>query len=246
MLLKSVSLGLCLLGVAVHGHAAEASFALTVGDTTLQAPVPDGYVRASEYAPAWFAGTAAALPPAARLVETMVARSDVKRMAVGQAPDLPYLQIQVLRDAERVDFTAADWTALQPLLQQQFGGLDPNRIAHSQQGAMGERMSAATGAQVEVTYGEMGKPAIYDTRPTSLHYTLRLPITAQVDGRTQTLDVEAAGSAMLVGSKMVMANAYAPARPGQAPFAASRALVEPFVQRMQSLNAVPGAGEAAD
>lgn len=240
MLLKSLALGLCLLWLSAHAHADETAIALTVGDATLQAAVPEGYVRASEYAPAWFAGTAAALPPAARLVETLVARTDVKRIALGQTPEQPYLQIQVLRDAERVDFTGSEWTALQPVLVEQFGGMDPNRIVRAQQEGMGERMSAATGAQIEVTYGEMGKPTVYDTRPTSLHYTLRLPITAQVDGESQTLDVEAAGAAMLVGTKMVMANAYAHARPGQDPFAAPRALVEAFVQRIQRLNAVSG------
>jgi hypothetical protein len=196
-------------------------------------------VRASAHAPAWFAGTAAALPPATRLVETLVASSDLKRMLMGESPQRPYLQIQVLRDAERVDFTMAEWTALQPVLVQQFGGFDLDRYAQTQQAGMGQRMSAATGAEIQIAYGEVGKPAIYDTRPTSVHFTLRLPITAQVNGQAQSLEVEAVGTAMLVGTKMVMANAYALATPGQPPFTAPRAMVEPFVQRMQALNATP-------
>jgi len=66
---------------------------------------------------------------------------------------------------------------------------------------------------------------------------LRLPITAQVNGEAKAFEIEAAGAAMLAGSKMVMANAYAHATPGEPPFAASRAMAEAFVARMQALNA---------
>jgi hypothetical protein len=239
MLARILGLALLILTLPMQGMAADGSMALQIGDSKLQAPVPEGYVRASEHAPAWFAGTAAALPPATRLVETLVASSDLKRMLMGESPQRPYLQIQVLRDAERVDFTMAEWTALQPVLVQQFGGFDLDRYTQMQQAGMGERMSAATGAEIEIAYGEVGKPVIYETRPTSLHFTLRLPITAQVNGQAQSLDVEAVGTAMLVGTKMVMANAYALVTPGQQPFTAPRAMVEPFVQRMQALNATP-------
>ena len=232
---------LALLTLSAHSVAADDSMALAIGDAQLQAPIPEGYV----HAPAWFAGTAAALPPVTRLVETLVASSDLKRMVMGESPQRPYLQIQVLRDAERLDFTMAEWSALQPVLIQQFGGFDLDRYAKSHQAGMGERMSAATGAAIEIEYGEVGKPVIYDTRPTSLHYTLRLPITAQVDGQAQSLEVEAVGTAMLVGTKMVMANAYALAMPGQPPFSAPRAMAEPFVQRMQALNAAPDVREEA-
>lgn len=236
MFLRILSLGLCLIGASATAIAAKGSMALSVGDTTLQAPIPEGYVRASEHAPAWFASTSAALPPSTRLVETLVASSDLKTMLMGESPQRPYLQIQVLRDAERLDFTMDEWAELQPILVQQFGGFDLDRYAQSQQAGMGERMSAATGSEIEIAYGKLGKPAIYDTRAASLHYTLRLPIAAQVDGQTQSLDVEAVGAAMLVGTKMVMANAYQLATPDQPPFSAPRAMVEPFVQRMQALN----------
>jgi hypothetical protein len=124
MLARILGLALLILTLPMQGMAADGSMALQIGDSKLQAPVPEGYVRASEHAPAWFAGTAAALPPATRLVETLVASSDLKRMLMGESPQRPYLQIQVLRDAERVDFTMAEWTALQPVLVQQFGGFD--------------------------------------------------------------------------------------------------------------------------
>lgn len=64
MLLRLLCLGL--LSLSTQSIAADASMALTIGDTQLQAPVTKGYVCASEHAPAWFAATAAALPPVTR------------------------------------------------------------------------------------------------------------------------------------------------------------------------------------
>ncbi|MEO6365570.1 MAG: hypothetical protein ABIO38_05925 [Luteimonas sp.] len=239
MLLRMFCAGL--LALFAHTASAAETMSLSIGGTTLQAPIPDGYVRASERVPTLFATSAAALPPSVRLVETLVAESDLKPMLMGQPMKQPYLQVQVLRDAERLDFTAGEWTALQPVLVEQLGGFDMDRYTKTQQSGMSERMSAATGVEIEITYGEVGKPAIYAKKPTSLHYTLRLPITAQVNGEAKSLEIEAAGAAMLAGSKMVMANAYAHATPLQPPFAVSRAIAEAFVSRMQLLNAAPAA-----
>jgi hypothetical protein len=228
-----------LLAFVAHAAAAEDTMALAVGDATLQMPVPDGYVRASEMAPVLFASASAGLPPANRLVEMLVARDDLKRILMGQPTSQPYLQVQTIRDVEPLDFTAAEWTAFQPMLAQQFGGMDLDRYTRNAQAGMGERMTQATGVEIEVAYGEVGKPAIYAMQPTAMHYTLRLPITAQVNGEVRALDIECAGAVLLAGSKVVLVNAYSQAAAGQPPFAAPRAMAEDFVARLQALNAVP-------
>lgn len=234
-----------LLAVCAQSAAAEDPISLDpislkIGNTTIQAPVPAGYVRASEKAPMLFASSSAALPPANRLVEMLVAESDLKLILLGQTPTRPYLQVQTIRDAEALDFTAQEWTAFQPILAQQFGGMDlDNQTTHMQAG-MGERMSAATGADITLKYGPIGKPTIYAQRPTSMHYTLRLPITAQVNGVVKALEIECTGAVVLAGSKFVLINAYSQkaADTSVPPFAASRAMTEAFVARLQALNPV--------
>jgi hypothetical protein len=210
---------------------------LGIGDATLQAPVPTGYVRASVEAPMVFATSAAGLPPANRLVEMLVAGADLKRMLLGQGPAQTYLQVQTIRDAERLAFTEAEWSAFQPMLAQEFGALDLGKQTNSMQAGMGERMSAASGADIEIAFGELGKPTVYATRPTSMHYIVRLPITAQINGETKQAQIECVGAVLLAGSKVVLVNAYARTEPGQAPSAATRAMAEDFVTRMQALNA---------
>jgi len=217
---------------------------LGIGDTTLQAPIPTGYARASVEAPVLFATSAAGLPPANRLVEMLVAEADLKRMLLGQGQAQTYLQVQTIRDAERLAFTEAEWSAFQPVLAQQFGALDLGKQTNPMEAGMGKRMSAASGAEIEIAFGEIGKPTIYAKRPTSMHYLLRLPITAQVNDETKEVQIECVGAVLLAGSKFVLVNAYARTEPGQPPSAATRAMAEDFVTRLQALNASSVAGQA--
>lgn len=227
------------LALVAQAASAEEVIGLAIGDATLRTPLPAGYVRASEAMPVHFASAAAALPPALRLVEMFVAEADLKPMLLGHTPVQPYLQVQSIRDAEQVRFTTEEWTAFQPTLARQFMGLDLDQTTQDMQAGMSERMSAVTGNRIEVTYGEVGKPTIYAQHPTSMHYSLRLPITAQINGTTRTLELEGVGAVLLAGGKIVLINAYAPASSGQPPFAAARTMTEPFVTRMQAMNPSP-------
>ena len=217
---------------------------LGIGDATLQAPIPTGYVRASVEAPVLFATSAGGMPPANRLVEMLVAEGDLKRMLLGQGPAQTYLQVQTIRDAERLTFTEAEWSAFQPVLAQQFGALDLDKQAKPMESGIGERMSAASGADIEIAFGEIGKPTIYAKRPTSMHYLMRLPITAQVNGETKQVQIECVGAVLLAAGKVVLVNAYTRTEPGQPPSAATRAMAEDFVTRMQALNASSVAEQA--
>lgn len=237
MLLRLVCAGL--LAFVTHSASAEELMSIDIGDTMVQAPVPTGYVRASMEAPVLFATSAAALPPANRLVEMLIAEADLKRMLLGEGPAETYLQVQTIRDAERLAFTEAEWSAFQPVLAQQFGALDLGKQTNPMAAGMGERMSAASGADIKIAYGEIGKPTIYATRPTSMHYLVRLPITAQINGETKQVQIECVGAVLLAGSKIVLVNAYARTEPGQPPSAATRAMAEDFVTRLQALNAAP-------
>lgn len=224
-----------LLALVAQAVSAEDVIGLVIGDATLQTPVPAGYVRASEAMPVHFASSAAALPPALRLVEMFVAEADLKPMLLGQTPVQPYLQVQSIRDAEQVHFTTEEWTAFQPTLVQQFMGVDLDETTQDMQAGMSERMSAAAGTRIEMTYGEVGKPTIYAQHPTSMHYSLRLPITVQINGTTRTLELEGVGAVLLAGGKIVLMNAYAPAtyvRPTTSP--RSRRLNSASVRRHAS------------
>ena len=170
----------------------------------------------------------------------LVAEADLKRMLLGQGPAQTYLQVQTIRDAERLTFTEAEWSAFQPMLAQQFGALDLGKQAKPMESGTGERMSAASGADIEIAFGEIGKPTIYAKRPTSMHYLMRLPITAQVNGETKQVQIECVGAVLLADGKVVLVNAYTRTEPGQPPSAATRAtraMAEDFVTRMQALNA---------
>ena len=74
-----IATALLLTLVATLAHA-EQVVPLTIGGTEVRIAMQDGYLRASEKAPALFATSAAALPPALRLVDAVIAESDLKRM----------------------------------------------------------------------------------------------------------------------------------------------------------------------
>lgn len=213
---------------------------MTIGDVTLRVPVPPGYMRASERAPVLFAGSAAALPPAIRLVEAMVTGDDLKRTALGEGLSDPYVQVQTPRDAEYVAFTAAEWVALQPALAAQLGALDLSAEARRTEDASSERMRAATGADIAMRYDDVGRAHVYDQRPTSLHYRMRLSIVASVGGEERPIALECVGAMGLAAGRLVMVNAYAPASgDGDVPFAAAQGLAEAMFAGLQALNPTP-------
>ncbi len=189
---------------ARSGEIAEVS----IGGVRIEVAVPDGYVPASRDAPALFATSAAGMPPSIRLAEALVATDDLKRAMAGLPMAQPYLQVQVLRDAEALAFTAAEWDALRPVLAAQLGGLDLDAQMAPAQAGMGERMGKASGTSIDVSYGELGAPRVLSQDGGVIRYALRLPVSFAINGVQSDVVLECAGSALVLGGKLLMLNAY--------------------------------------
>jgi hypothetical protein len=201
------SLVLLLVLWSPAARAAEVA-EVAIGDARIGIAVPDGYLPASRDAPALFATSAAAMPPSIRLAEALVASSDLKRALAGQPMAQPYLQVQVLRDAEGVTFAAAEWDALRPVLAAQLGGLDLDAQMAPAQAGMAERMGEASGTSVEVAYGELGTPRVLSQEGGVIRYALRVPVSFAINGVPSEVVLECAGSALVLGGKLLMLNAY--------------------------------------
>jgi hypothetical protein len=231
-----IATALLLTLVATLAHA-EQVVPLTIGGTEVRIAMQDGYLRASEKAPALFATSAAALPPALRLVDAVIAESDLKRMLAGQGMALPYLQVQVVRDAEAIDFSLQDWRTLQPMMAKQMGATDLDAQTQALQSGMGERMGKATGGPVEVKFGEIGKPVVYSQAGDVIRFVMRLPINGTVHGQAVEMVLDCAGAALVLNGKLLVINTYL-REDGQADASAEvRAFLDAAVTRAQALNA---------
>ena len=221
---------------ATLAHA-EQVVPLTIGGTQVRIAMQDGYLRASEKAPALFATSSAGLPPALRLVEAVLAESDLKRMLAGQGMALPYLQVQVIRDAEALDFSLEDWRALQPIMARQMGATDLDAQTQAMESGMGERMGKASGGPVEVKFGEIGKPVVYSQAGDVIRFLMRLPVSGSVHGQPVEMVLDCAGAALVLNGKLLVINTYLREDGQPDPSADVRAFLEAAVARAQALNA---------
>jgi hypothetical protein len=210
---------------------------VTIGTTQVQIAVPDGYLRGSEQAPSLYATSAAALPPTIRLAEMLVDEADLKRMLMGQTATDPYLQVQVVRDAEALEFSAQEWAVLQPTLAAQLGATNLDAATRELQAGMGERMGVASGAKVEIKFGEVGKPQVYSQDGGVVRFAVRLPITGNVNGQPVQMVVDCDGAVLLLNGKLLMLNAYLVEDEPQASMVRVRAFLADLVERTQALNA---------
>lgn len=224
-----------------HAMAQAADVApVTIGDTQVQIAMPEGYLRGSEKAPSIYATSAAALPPPIRLAEMLIDASDLKRMLVGQLATKPYLQVQVMRDAEGLAFDAEEWAALQPKLAAQLGATDLDAASQAMQGGMGERMGSASGAAIDIKFGEVGKPQVYSQDGGVIRFAIRLPLTGTINGKTVQMVVDCAGAALLLNGKLLMLNAYLPEAEPQDSMVRVRAFLADLVERSQAMNKAQG------
>lgn len=209
---------------------------LTVGAKEVRVATPVGYVRTSVTAPAAFAVAAAALPPSIRLVETFIAESDLKRILLGSEARHPYLQVQVLRDTEALDFTEAEWAALLPMMAQQMGATDLDAYVEAGRAESNARMSKAAGGVVEVELGRVGAPRIQSQDNGVLRYALRVPVGGRVNGQQVETVLAASGSALLLGGKLVMLNGYLREQEGMDAAAQVGAFVDTAIRGSRALN----------
>ena len=215
---------------------AETVVPLDIGDTVVRIALPDGYLQASEKAPALFATSAAAMPPAVRLVETLVADADLKRLLGGSDLTEPYLQVQVLRDAEAVRFSPQEWRDLQPTMEQQLGAIDLDQATQALQPGMGERMSAAAGGAIAVRFGAVGKPMLYSREGDAIRYVVRVPIGGTVNGQAKELVLDCASAVFVLDGKLLTFNAYLRPQGEADGMTRVRAFLDTAVARAQALN----------
>lgn len=215
---------------------AETVVPLSIGGTEVRVGIDDGYVRASEKAPAAYATAAAALPPPLRLVEAFLSEDDLKHMLTGQPLQQNYLQVQSLRDAEGVTFSEKEWQEVRPILAKQLGALDMNAIAAATEAGAGQRMGESAGVKIDVDFGDLGKPVLYGDQARSLRFVMLMPITVEVAGTPKQLLLEAAGAVIVLRGKMLYFYAYRNHQPGD-DTSRVRAALDRFVDRAEALNA---------
>lgn len=239
----SLVLALACLVPALAG--AEVIVPLTTGGTEIRVATDDGYLRTSDTLPTMHAVLAAALPPGNRLVEAFLSESDAKRMVLGLPWQDTFLQVQVLRNAEALDFSAADWEQGRPAIAAALGVLDFDAIVRGRASADSDaRMSTAAGMSVSLKFGELGKPLLYDSEGPSLRFVMLLPMAVEVAGQPHQVTLESAGAVVRLSNKLVYLFAYRQHVEGN-DTSAVRAALDRFVDRAIALNAAGPSVQAA-
>lgn len=230
-MLFAVAFAVCML----PAYAGDA-VVLEIGEVEVQLAMPGDYIRASVSAPALYAVSSAAMPPPVRLVEALVAEDDLKRMLLGGEPERAYLQVQTIRDAEALSFSAEEWRALQPLLARQLGETDLDAGTRALQPGMNARMSDASGGAVALELGEIGKPLVYSQTDDIVRYAMRLPVGGSVNGKAIQATLACAGAALVINGKLLMLNAYLRVDHEQAGFAEVRAFLDGIIDETRRRN----------
>lgn len=183
---------------------------LDVGGKQVKVSVPNGYIRTSVTVRPLYDITAAALPESNRLVEYFIAESDYRDMLAGKADNLrrPGFQVQVMRSVENAEISAADWQQGRAEIAKTMGLLDTNELIKADGAKANERMSEAAGTQLEVSYGEIGKPQVYGNDPGSLRFTLRVPMSVQTADGVQQAVISCVGAVTVLNGRLVFLYAY--------------------------------------
>lgn len=217
------------------GAFAETVVTLPVGSKDLRFAVDGGYVRASEKAPTLYRTSEAAIPPTNRLVEAFFGEQDLKHIVMGVPASQPYFQVQVLRDAEAMSFSDAEWQQVMPVIAKSMGAIDLNAAASASEAGSSKRMTEAAGLDVDVRFGDVGKPTFYGNDPKSVRFLVLIPITANVAGQATEMKLQCAGAVANVGGKLLYLYAYLQHKEG-GDAGVVRAALDRFVERAQALN----------
>lgn len=220
--------------------SAELVAPLTVGGTEVRVGLDDDYRPTSTGAPALHAMSEAALPATHRLVEGFVSEGDLKRALIGQRPAKVLYQVQVMRDAEHLVLSDADWAQARPLIAKGLGAVDFETLTRSMEQATNERMSRAAGFDVDLSFGELGAPVVYGQDPASLRFVMLIPVNGEVAGQPHAFKLECAGAVVRVAGKLVFLYAVRD-HTGERDSGLIRAALDRFVERTVALNAAPPA-----
>lgn len=188
-------------------HAEEVP--LSVGGTTIEFPLPSGYVAISKSEPRLFEYLEAATPPSNRLLEAFYTPDDLETVLNGGTIKEIYYQAQVLRTLERKDVSIRDWQRFKPEVMATLQKLDANEL-FARDTKRNERMSKAADKNVEVEFGKVGVPRLYRETPTGVLFDMMIPGSISVDGDTQSLTLGMTGATLLLRNRIVYLYAYTP------------------------------------
>ncbi|MBS7456518.1 hypothetical protein [Coralloluteibacterium stylophorae] len=190
--------------------ARAAPVPLEVGGETIPFPADAGYVRASEAAPELFEFSQAALPEGNRLVEAFYLPEDIERLKRGEAVQDVYFQVQTSRSAENAAITLDEWQDARPELVAGMQRMDREQFDETY-GNANARLSRFAGNEVEVRFGELGMPSIYEEDERSLRFQMVMPVEMRVGDSAMNMEIAAAGAVALVRNRMLYIYAFVPA-----------------------------------
>lgn len=207
MTMRALLVSVFLLLSPLLAHAEEVP--LPVGGTTIEFPLPSGYVAVSKSEPRLFEYLEAATPPGNRLLEAFYTPDDLEIVLNGGTIKEIYYQAQVLRTLERKDVSIRDWQRFKPEVMATLQKLDANEL-FAKDKKRNERMSKAANKSVEVEFGKMGILRLYRETPTGVLFDMMIPGSISVDGDTQSLTLGMTGATLLLRNRVVYLYAYTP------------------------------------
>lgn len=181
---------------------------LSVGGTTINFPLSNGYVRASVKTPEVFAVTAAAVGTQNRLIESFYTQADARRVTSGALAEDVFYAVQVFRELEGKQISAGEWAQAKPGLAAQMGSLDMNAIMRDDAAGMNQRVRAVSQQDVDIVFGQMGRPMVYGADAESIRFMMVLPVSFSTAGQTVEVKLAAAGAVLHVRNKVIFVYTY--------------------------------------
>ena len=198
--------GLGLLCMAMFADASEVK--LDVGPSSVRYEMPAGYVRASVQAPPLFRYLEAAMPPANRLVEAFYTPTDISSLLTGGgAARDTYFMVQSIRRLEHLSMSVADWRVAMSQATAEMGRLDVNALVASDT-ARDQRLSEAAGQSVQMEFGQIDTPQLYDEDERGVRFLMFIPVTLNIEGQPLSMSAVCAGAMVLVGDRPLLVYAY--------------------------------------
>ena len=105
-------------------------------------------------------------------------------------------------------------------------------------------MGDVLGSKVEVAFGEIGKPVVYQDSGDSVRFVILMPVAISAVGRQQRMMIECAGAALPLAGKVVFLYVYRQHGEGE-DSSASRTVLDHFVERAIALNKTDASAPAA-
>lgn len=217
------------------GLAQAAVVSLPLDGATIEFPIDGPQRPISQSEPAHLKVLESALPATNRLVEVFYTPADLQRLAQGGVVEDIYYQVQVPRALESKTLGTADWDRLKRDLIAELETFDINAAVAADDGR-GARISKAAGEDVEMRFGEIGKPRLVKDAPLYVTYGLVVPTALSIGGVTHEATMSVAAGTALLRNKVVYVFAYAP---GASPAEVERlhADFDGTMQKLVTLNA---------